>query len=80
MQKFKFNKKTLLTLFVALTMPTILSAATSFASVSPVETPSTANNVESQISNIQEENKFVLRLLKCQKLKTKTIKEKIDMT
>lgn len=57
MQKFKFNKKTLLTLFVALTMPTILSAATSFASVSPVETPSTANNVESQISNIQEENK-----------------------
>lgn len=40
-------------------MPTILSAATSFASVSPIETPSTAQNVEPQISNDQEEDKKI---------------------
>ena len=56
MRKIKNNLKTILSLCVAMAMPTILSAATSFASVSPVENKSVASNAESINSTLQEEN------------------------
>ena len=56
MRNIKTNMKALLTFFMALAMPTILSAATSFASVSPVENKSDVNNSESQTPTFLEGN------------------------
>lgn len=56
MRNIKNNLKALLTVCMAMTMPTILSAATTFASVSPIETPSAVKNTESIVSTSQEES------------------------
>ncbi|MBQ3644395.1 MAG: polysaccharide deacetylase family protein [Candidatus Riflebacteria bacterium] len=56
MRNFKINLKTILTVCMALTIPTILSAATSFASVSPIETKSAVSNTESPSDTNMEEN------------------------
>ena len=56
MRNIIINKKALLTVCMALAIPTILSAATSFASVSPLETKSDVNNTELLTSINQEEN------------------------
>lgn len=55
MRNIKINLKALLTIYLALTIPTILSAATSYASVSPIETKSEVANSESLNSNINEQ-------------------------
>ena len=55
MRNIKYKLKAILTLFVALTIPTILSAASSFASVSPIGTKSEVSNTESQTLNIQDQ-------------------------
>ena len=52
----KNNLKAFLTACVALTIPTILSAATSYASVSPIENQSSVTKAESLTTEIREEN------------------------
>ena len=54
MTNIKNNIKALITVCMALTIPTILSAATSFASVSPVGNQSAVSNNESFTSNALE--------------------------
>ena len=56
MHNIKYNLKTILTVYLALAIPTILSAATSFASVSPVETKSAVSNSETLDSNNKTTN------------------------
>ena len=56
MLNIKNNIKVLLTACVALTIPTILSAATSYASVSPIGNPSSATKAESLTAEVQEDN------------------------
>lgn len=56
MPKIYNNLKAILTLCAALTIPTILPAATSFASISPVETKSAVDKSESLATAEQEED------------------------
>ena len=56
MLNIKNNIKALLTVCVALTIPTILSAATSYASVSPLENQSAVTKEESLTLENREEN------------------------
>ena len=56
MLNIKNNIKALLTVCMALTIPTILSAATSYASVSPIENQSSVTKEESLTVENQEEN------------------------
>ena len=56
MLNIKNNIKALLTVCVVLTIPTILSAATSYASVSPLENQSSVTKEESLTVEKQEEN------------------------
>lgn len=56
MRKLFNNAKAILTLFAVLTIPAVLSAATSFASVSAIENPSTVNKTETLIASEQEDS------------------------